>query len=65
MKFVGPTLYRVALPSRGPRGETLPEVVKRFVSHDTFAAYLQVWQEAGHSVAWRSGTFAYISPVQA
>lgn len=34
--------------------------VKRFDVHDTFAAYLAVWADAGYPIVWTTGTDAHI-----
>lgn len=35
--------------------------VKKFIDHDTFAAYLQIWFDAGYTVAWTTSHDAVIT----
>lgn len=55
--------FSVTLPaaSRAVLPESLH--VKRFQHHDTFAAYLQVWADAGYSVSWTSSHDSHIGGV--
>jgi hypothetical protein len=56
-------MFTVTLPaaSRAMLPESLH--VKRFQHHDTFAAYLQVWADAGYSVSWTSSHDSHIGGV--
>lgn len=52
--------YTVTLPSAGLVGRRTIKPILQFQHHDTFAAYLQAWADAGFSISWPSGLDAVI-----